>query len=150
LVILRWSACKPNERLSDIMLIDICASRKRRLAGDRPAAWMRLESSVGRTDLRGSWVGQETTPHSMPRHFSLAIPGGVKLTAWDATQHLVSTIDNLHQAGIGFRVLSGQVPASTPPRLQASSGSLRHWLSTSGNLIRERTMITARASGRPF
>jgi len=56
---------------------------------------------------------------------SQALRAGDTLVVWKLDrlghlQHLVTTIDGLHKTGAGFRVLSGQGPALTPPRPQAS------------------------------
>jgi len=99
-------------------------SESGRLAGDG--------SAVGRiADRRGTastfiedYLGQRRSPcaGSMLK----ALRAGDTLVVWKLDrlgrnlQHLVTTIDGLHKTGAGFRVLSGQGPALTPPRPQAS------------------------------
>ncbi len=74
-------------------------------------------------------------------------------------QHLVTTIDSLHQAGIGFRVLSGQGASidTTTPTGKLIFGIFAALAEYERELIRERTIAglasaraRGRAGGRPF
>jgi DNA invertase Pin-like site-specific DNA recombinase len=94
-----------------------------------------------------------------------ALRAGDTLVVWKLDrlgrnlQHLVSTIDSLHQAGIGFRVLSGQGASidTTTPTGKLIFGIFAALAEYERELIRERTMAglasaraRGRAGGRPF